>query len=378
MRNIPLFKVFMAGSAIESTGEVLKSGYIGQGPKVDEFEKLLSGYLQTHYVNTVNSGTSGLHLILHMLKDQQMVGSSEVRDEVLTTPLTCTATNFPILAHGLKIKWVDLDPETCNVDMQDLRRKVGPKTLAIMVVHWGGYPCDLKELYSIQTQCSRMYGFVPSVIEDCAHAFGAKYNGKPLGSHGNYCMFSFQAIKHLTTGDGGMITCPTDQDHKRAKLLRWYGLDRTSSADFRCEQNIQEWGYKFHMNDIAANIGIENFKHIDWILQKHRDNATFLRNSLMFFNGIKCLESKPDRVSSDWVFTIRVERRDEFMKKMKDNGIGVSRVHDRNDKHECLKDFRCPLPTTDLVCGDMTCIPCGWWMTPEDLDYVVDSIKEGW
>jgi len=378
MRNIPLFKVFMADTAAEATGEVLKSGYIGQGTKVDEFEKLLSAHLQTPYVNTVNSGTSGLHLILHMIKDQQMVGSTEVRDEVLTTPLTCTATNFPILAHGLKIKWVDLDPETCNVDMQDLRRKVGPKTLAIMVVHWGGYPCDLKELYNIQTQCSRMYGFVPPVIEDCAHAFGAKYRGKPLGSHDNYCMFSFQAIKHLTTGDGGMITCPSDQDHKRAKLLRWYGLDRTSSADFRCEQNIQEWGYKFHMNDIAASIGVENFKHIDWILSKHRENAAFLRNSLMFFNGVKCMESKQDRVSSDWVFTIRVDRRDEFMKMMKDKGIGVSRVHDRNDKHECLKEFRVPLPTTDLVCGDMTCIPCGWWMTPEDLDYVVDSIKEGW
>jgi dTDP-4-amino-4,6-dideoxygalactose transaminase len=368
----------MADTAAEATGEVLKSGYIGQGEKVDEFEKLLSGHLQTPYVNTVNSGTSGLHLILHMIKDEQMVGSTEVRDEVLTTPLTCTATNFPILSHGLKIKWVDLDPNTCNVDMQDLRRKIGPKTLAIMVVHWGGYPCDLKELYNIQTQCSRMYGFVPPVIEDCAHAFGAKYRGKPLGSHDNYCMFSFQAIKHLTTGDGGLITCPTDQAHKRAKLLRWYGLDRTSSADFRCEQNIQEWGYKFHMNDIAASIGIENFKHIDWILEKHRENATFLRNSLMFFTGIQCMESKNDRVSSDWVFTIRVDRRDEFMKMMKDKGIGVSRVHDRNDKHECLKEFRCPLPTTDLVCGDMCCIPCGWWMTTEDLDYVVDCIKEGW
>jgi dTDP-4-amino-4,6-dideoxygalactose transaminase len=378
MRNIPLFKVFMADSAAEATGQVLKSGYIGQGPKVDEFEKLLSGYLQTPYVNTVNSGTSGLHLILHMLKDQRMVGSPEVRDEVLTTPLTCTATNFPILAQDLKLKWVDLDPNTCNVDMQDLRRKISPRTLAIMVVHWGGYPCDLSELYDIQTQCSRMYGFIPPVIEDCAHAFGATYKGKPLGSHGNYCMFSFQAIKHLTTGDGGMITCPSDQEHKRAKLLRWYGLDRTSSADFRCEQNIQEWGYKFHMNDIAATIGIENFKEIDWILGQHRQNAQFLRNSLMFFNGVTCMESKDDRSSSDWVFTILVDRRDDFMKKMKDKGIGVSRVHDRNDKHSCLKEFRCPLPTTDLVCSRMCCIPCGWWMTPEDLDYVVDSIKEGW
>ena len=383
MRNIPLFKVFMADTAAEATGEVLKSGYIGQGPKVDEFERLLSDHLQTPYVNTVNSGTSGLHLILHMIKDESVKHPFDrngdwVRDEVLTTPLTCTATNFPILAHGLKIKWVDLDPKTCNVDMKDLRRKVGPKTLAIMVVHWGGYPCDLTELKSIQTQCNSMYGFTPPVIEDCAHAFGSTYKDKFLGNHGNYCMFSFQAIKHLTTGDGGMITCPTDQAHKRAKLLRWYGLDRTSSADFRCEQNIQEWGYKFQMNDIAAAIGIENHKHIDFILDKHRDNATYLRNSLQFFAGVDCLEDSPDRSSANWVFTVRVERRDDFMQMMKDKGIGVSRVHDRNDKHECLKAFRCPLPTTDLVCGDMCCIPCGWWVNEEDRDYIVDSIKGGW
>ena len=136
MKNIPLFKVYMAESAIPATSEVLKSGYIGQGPKVDEFEKELSSYLQTPYTNTVNSGTSGLHLILHMLK-RQMPGEDFIhndRVEILTTPLTCTATNFPILSHDLKIKWVDLDPKTCNVDMQDLRRKVSEKTLAIMVV----------------------------------------------------------------------------------------------------------------------------------------------------------------------------------------------------------------------------------------------------
>lgn len=362
----------MADTAASATAEVLNSGYIGQGPKVDEFERLLSGYLQTPYVNVVNSGTSGLHLALHMLKQDCE------RTEVLTTPLTCTATNFPIVANGLKIKWVDLDPTTCNVDMQDLRRKINENTLAIMVVHWGGYPCDLQELYNIQTQCCRMYGHVPPVIEDCAHAFGATYRGKALGSHGNFCMFSFQAIKHLTTGDGGAIVCPHDISHKRAKLLRWYGLDRTSSADFRCEQNIQEWGYKFHMNDIAAAIGIENFKHIDRILLQHRENAEFLRNSLVYFNGITLLEDAPDRTSSDWVFTIRVERRDDFMRKLKDKGITASRVHDRNDKHECLKEFRCILPNTDLVCADMCCIPCGWWCDHEDMDYIVDVIKEGW
>lgn len=378
MNNIPLFKVFMEDSAVEECAKVLKSGYVGQGEKVDQFEAILGDYIKTPYVNTVNSGTSGLHLILHMIKDQQTVGSTEVRDEILTTPLTCTATNFPILAHDLKIKWVDLDPKTCNVDMQDLRRKISPKTLAIMVVHWGGYPCDLDELKSIQDKCYSLYGFTPPVIEDCAHAFGSQYKGSYLGSHGNYCMFSFQAIKHLTTGDGGMIICPTEESHKRAKLLRWFGLDRTSSADFRCEQNIQEWGYKFHMNDIAASIGIENFKTVNNRILKHKFNSDYLRDQLKNTNGVTLLNSCDSVFSSSWVFTLRVENRPAFMGLMKENGIGVSQVHDRNDKHDCLKNFRCPLPVTDMVCSDMCCIPCGWWVEKEDLDFIVKIIKNGW
>jgi dTDP-4-amino-4,6-dideoxygalactose transaminase len=367
----------MAPTVMESLSAVLNSGYIGQGPKVDEFEKLISDYIGNHYVNAVNSGTSALHLALHMLRDE-CLGAG--RDEVLTTPLTCTATNFPIVANGFKIKWVDLDPLTCNLDLTDLRRKLSPKTAAIMVVHWGGYPVDLDELVSIQNECGSLYHFVPTVIEDCAHAFGSTYKGRPLGHsyYRNFCMFSFQAIKHLTTGDGGALVSPSDYYHRRAKLLRWYGLDRTSSVDFRCEQNIKEWGFKFHMNDIAATIGIENFKHIENIVSTHRDNAAFLRRELAHMNGITLLKEECNRNSSYWVFTIRVERRDDFMRKMKEHGIGVSRVHDRNDKHECLREFRSPLPNTDLVCSDMCCIPCGWWVTPEDREYIVNCIKEGW
>lgn len=363
----------MADTAPAAVSEILKSGYIGQGKKVDQFESLLSNFIQNPYVNTVNSGTSGLHLILHMIKSE--CGD---RDEVLTTPLTCTATNFPILANNFKIKWVDLDPMTCNVDLQDLYRKITTKTAAIMVVHWGGNPCDLAELERIQDKCHGMYGYIPPIIEDCAHAFGARYQGRSLGNHNNFCMFSFQAIKHLTTGDGGAITCPDDKHHRRAKLLRWYGLDRTSCADFRCEQNIEEWGYKFHMNDIAASIGIENMKHIEWIIRQHKYNSSYLKDMLQFTDGVSSLSTHKDAESSCWIHTIRVEARDQFIRKMKEHGIAASRVHDRNDKHECLKDYRTPLPNTDIVCSDMICIPCGWWMNQEDLDYIVDKINEGW
>jgi len=371
--NIPLFKVYMAEDASEALEPVLKSGYIGQGPKVEEFENCLCRYLGNPCVATVNSGTSALHLALHMVK-----GRAAGRDEVITTPLTCTATNFPIIANGFKIRWADVDPQTCNVDLQDVRRKIGPNTAAIMVVHWGGYPVDLDELSDIQDQCHELYGYRPAVIEDCAHAFGAEYKGKLLGNHGNVCMFSFQAIKHLTAGDGGCLVSPSYSEHQQTKLLRWYGLDREKSPDMRCEQNVQGWGFKFHMNDIAATIGIQNFAHISDILETHRENGKFYLESLEGIPGITLLEDKPDRASAYWIYTIRVKNRDGFIKKMNEHGIAVSKVHDRNDKHACLHEFRVALPNTDKICSDMICIPSGWWVEQEEREYIVDCIQKGW
>lgn len=361
----------MSEDVIQPVNEVLLSGYVGQGPKVDEFETILGDYFGNPHVNAVNSCTSGLHLALQMVKD-------EVRKEILTTPQTCTATNLAIVANELKIKWVDVDLNTCNLDLTDLRRKINPNTLAIMLVHWGGYPVDLDEVKDIQDQCFQLYGHRPPVIEDCAHAFGSSYKGKLLGNHGNICVFSFQAIKHLTTCDGGCIVSPDDGFHKRAKLLRWYGLDRTSSADFRCQQDIEEYGFKFHMNDLNAVIGIENFKHIESILQKHVDNAKYYYSELKDCDGVKLLENKPDRTSTSWIFTLLVDKRDDFIKWMKECGVEVSRVHDRNDKHSCLKEFKVPLPNTDLLASQMICIPCGWWVNDEDRTYIVECIKKGW
>jgi len=368
---IPLFKVFVSEDVEKSLIEVLRSGYIGQGPKVDEFEQILSNYLGNPYVNTVNSCTSGLHLALRLLNLQP-------GDEVLTTPLTCTATNVPILANGLKIKWVDVDPNTCNMDMLDLARKLTPKTKAIMLVHWGGYPVDLDEVRRIANYHKLLHGFYPQVIEDCAHAWGAIYKGKLLGNHGNICVFSFQAIKHFTTGDGGIIVCPSDGWHRRSKLMRWYGLDRSGNTDFRCEQDIDEWGYKFHMNDINATIGIHNFPHIEGLLKIHVDNGLYYDERLRDVDGVTTLECLTDRQSSYWIYTILVEDRDGFMRKMKNAGIATSRVHDRNDKHPCFKESKTLLPNLDEVCKKMVCIPCGWWVTNENREYIFETIKKGW
>jgi len=391
--TIQLFKVFMAPTAAEEVGKVLNSGYIGQGEKVEIFEKQLKETLNNDHLITLNSGTSGLHLALHLLKKPQnsinihhgvaftedyWPGIQE-GDEVLATALTCTASNFPILANGLKIKWVDVDPTTLNMDLDDLERKITAKTKAIVLVHWGGYPNDLDRLKQIQQKSKELYGFKPAIIEDGAHSFGSKYKGKFLGNHGNIVMYSLQAIKHITAIDGGILTLPHQELYNRAKLQRWYGIDRDSNKkDFRCEADIEEWGFKFHMNDVCATVGIENLKHAEFIISKHKDNAAYYDKHLQGIKGVTTLTRHTDREPAFWIYSLLVDDRDKFTEHMKKCGIVVSQVHERNDKHSCVRGARTPLPTLDKIIGKIVSIPVGWWVTDEEREYIVKCIKKGW
>lgn len=391
---IPLFKVYMNPSAKEEVGKVLDSGYIGQGEKVELFENNLREYFGNDRLVTLNSGTSGLHLAIHLLKkpskntkeawpgvayyDDYWPGILP-GDEILATALTCTASNWPILANGFNIKWVDIDPSTLNMDLNDLERKISPKTKAIIVVHWGGYPVDLDRLKQIQDKAKTLYGFKPAVIEDGAHAFGSTYKGKKLGNHGNMIMYSLQAIKHVTAIDGGILILPHEELYRRSKLLRWYGIDRDGNRkDFRCEADVPEWGFKFHMNDVCAVVGNENIKHADRIIEKHRMNACFYDRELKNVSGITLLNRHSDRESAFWIYSMLVEDRDGFYRHMKECGITVSQVHERNDKHTCVKEYKSFLPTLDKTIDKVVSIPVGWWITTEETEYIVECIKKGW
>jgi len=391
-KEIPLFMVSMSENAIERVTGVLRSGYIGQGEVVEEFEKHLKEYFNSDHILTLNSATSAEHLALHLLKQPkrsvQNFGVAfaesywpgiDAEDEILTTPLTCTATNFPILANGFKIKWVDIDPETLNMDLDDLARKITAKTRAIMVVHWGGYPNDLDRLRQIQLRAEQLFGFKPAIIEDCAHAMGSQYKDRLIGTHGNMCTFSLQAIKHITSGDGGILIVPHDDLYKRAKLLRWYGIDRMSnSRDFRCEQDIPEYGFKFHMNDINAAIGLENFKISEPAIKRHKENAAYYDEALKDIAGVTLLKRHPERESSFWIYSLLVERKDDFARYMKEKGIVTSQVHERNDIHSCVREFKTMLPNLDSIAGRLTAIPVGWWVTNEQREHIVETIKKGW
>ncbi len=372
---IRLFKVSMNTDVTEELGRVLESGYVGQGPASDLFERKLKEHFNNDYLAIVNSGTSALHLAVRAAKDTLKLDSSA---EVLCTALSCFATAVPILANDLRIKWCDVDLNTCNIDLTDVRRKLTANTQILMIVHWGGYPCDLDEIKQIKRDYYLMFGKSLIVIEDCAHCWNSYYKNTIIGNSGNYCAFSTQAIKFLTTIDGGFLISPNVYTDKKIKLLRWFGLDRDAGASFRCVQDIEEYGYKFQPNDVLSTIGLYNYDNANDNAETHKNNAKIYNSTLANVDGITLLENRDDVESSYWLYTIKVERRDDFMRALKDAGIESSQVHKRMDQHTCVKDFQCYLPNMDKLEKEMVCIPVGWWLSQEDIDKVISTIKTGW
>ena len=381
---IPLFKVFMSEKASHTVSDVLSSGYVTQGPEVEKFEDVLKEFFDNDRVVTTNSATSALHLIFHMLKEyglgENKIKIDEPEDHVLTTPLTCTATNWPIISNNINLKWVDVNPENCNMDLSDLENKLNQNTKAVVVVHWGGYPVDLERLKEIQINFEKKYGFKFVIIEDCAHAFGAKTEGQQIGNTGNISTFSFQAIKHLTSVDGGCVNFNCDEDVERAKLLRWYGIDRNENRkDFRCESDILNVGFKFHMNDVNAYIGRMNYEPVsNELLQKHIENGHYYNQNLKDIKDLELMHYSDNLDIPFWIYTIKVKNRDKFMKHMESKNIIVSRVHERNDKHTATKAYQTNLPLLESFIDEMVCIPVGWWVGENERKYILDSIKEGW
>ena len=357
---IPLFKVLMTEEATLAAREVLLSGYIGQGAKVDEFELHLQDTLESPTaLLTLNSCTSALDLSLRMCG----VGPG---DEVVTTAQTCTATNSPIVTLGATPVWADVDRDTGLIDPASVAKLITPKTKAIMAVDWAGRVCDYAAL--------RSFGL--PVIEDAAHAFMATKDGKHVTQcGGDYVCWSLQAIKHLTTIDGGILKCPADQV-ERARLLRWYGLDRTGKASsFRCSQNIQEVGFKFHMHDVSASVGLGNLNAAVMGVERHRANAAFYDRALSGLKGINVPPADPG--SAWWIYPVLVDDRPSFEAHLSDAGIATSQVHARNDKHDAFKRVAMaplPLPGLEEYSAHQVSIPVGWWVTDEERERIAHEV----
>jgi len=364
---IDLFRPFVAPEAKERVAATLtpdESGrsYLGEGPRVQEFEQAFGQLVGMPPPSlsplALNSCTSALDLACHLIG----VG---LGDEVITTPMTCTATNGVLVNRGAKIVWADVDPVSGLIDPDDVFRKVTKRTKAIMAVDWAGRSCDYSGLeLASEIDAGR---FIP-IIQDAAHNLFVDPN-----NHGDYVAWSFQAIKHLTTGDGGAILVP-DRQYERARLLRWYGLDRTSSADFRCSQNITEVGYKYHMNDIAASIGLANIPHVQELVARHRENAAWYSQALQDVPGLTSPPEDPG--SSWWLYSLLCEEPDILIRGLAERGVMASKVHRRNDEHPAFFYPNGPLPGVDHFSSRQVSIPVGWWLSDSDREQVASAVWE--
>lgn len=367
-RKVVMFYPYVNERAVELVTETLRSRWIGEGPKVRQFEEALQEKFGFPYCVALNSGTSALRLALVMAG----VGPG---DEVITPAQTCTATNTPILEQFAKPVFVGVQYWTGNPDPGDIEHRITERTKAIMVLHWAGYPCDLDEIHAI----ARKHNL--PVIEDGAHALGASYRGTPIGATSDFTMFSFQAIKQLTTGDGGLLTMQTQEHYDEARRRRWFGIDRRNRRkrlDGYAFWDQAELGFKYHMNDIAASIGLGNLEDIDWILTRRHFIASWYHSALSTVPGVHLFERKDDRRSGNWLFTMHVERRDDFCRAMQGRGVEVSVCHIRNDVHTIFGPRRDDLPSLDRYEHTHISIPLHNQLTNEDVEYVIKSIEEGW
>lgn len=372
---IPLFSVHMPRAVDKPLLETLHSGYIGQGPKVAEFEEKLGTFIGFKNIVTTSSGTSALQLALRILRIGAANGGS-AEDEVITTPMTCTATNIPILAAGAKLVWADIHPNTGLIDELDVERKITNKTRAIFCVHWGGTPCNL----SILRQISDHYQLY--LVEDAAHAFGALEIGtdRKIGNQtADITMFSFQAIKHVTTVDGGALSIRDTELYHRARLERWYGIDRDGDRkDSRIEEDIVDWGLKWHMNDVAAVIGIEQLNYINGVLTEHRVNAKLYYDTIDKERFIPAFDSNALSYSAFWLFTILLQNasdRKAFSDFARAQGVHVSQAHARNDTHSIFKPFvKGQLPGVNEFNSRMICIPVHWKLSEVDKNNILSML----
>jgi perosamine synthetase len=367
--NIVLFYPHVSEKAKKSVMETLDSRWIGQGPKVKLFEENFSKKFGSNSpAIAVGSGTDALHL-------SYMLAGLKPGDEVIAPVFTCTATNIPFLYMGVKIKFADIDVDTMNIDTNHLRQLMTSKVKAIVCVHYGGLPCDMDELKCIADEWG-----IP-IIEDAAHAVGAKYKGVDIGSISDFTMFSFQAIKHITTGDGGMVVIKDKELVDKAERLRWFGIDRKAKQAGIWENDITEIGYKYQMTDIAAAMGIVSLAEFDEQSKLRKTLFRTYSEELANCDRLRVVGNGfTDREHAAWLFTVIVEDRYKLQEKLRDNKIESNQVHFRNDRYSIFKEFTDgkKFPNMDKVEDDYLVLPLHTKMTVKDVRKVCSVIKSGW
>ena len=365
---LPMFSTFVHPSAAQRVCNVLASTYLSEGKLVQEFEARLSAELGMRHPAALNSGTSALHLALE-------VAGIGAGDEVILAPQTFIASALTVVQVGARPVFADIQYDTGNIDPADIEHRITPRTKAIMAVHWGGYPCDLTEIQAIADR----HGLV--VIEDAAHSPGATYQGQAIGSISDFTCFSFQAIKHLTTGDGGALCARSPELAREVFRRRWFGIDRASSPVNELgerEYDLTDVGYKYHLSDYAAALGLANLDGFAGRMTARRARVQQYRDGLRRVPGLTHFVHQPDRESAHWLFGFHVENRLGFIRALRARGVAASVVHDGIDHNALFGGKRPDLTQQRRFDETQIHIPLHDALTAEQAAYIVDIIKQGW
>ncbi|MBI1624172.1 DegT/DnrJ/EryC1/StrS family aminotransferase [Comamonas suwonensis] len=360
---LPLVKVGLPPSEqlMPSLERVLYSGQIAEGEQVYEFEERFSKHFGLSHVLAMSSGTAALHAALTL-------SGVSPGDEVISTPMTAEPTNTSILYCGAKVVWADVDPVSGNIDPNSILEKITSKTKAIIVVHYAGYPVRLAEIREIADR----HGI--SLIEDCAHALGAKYDGNSVGLIGDFSIFSFQAIKHMPMVDGGVLICKEERHMRPAKKFRWFGMLKGVP---RTEVDITSIGYKYNMNNVVATIGLSQLQVIDARINAFKENGKYFDHELAKIPGLDFAKCDEKGESSYWLYTMLSDTSDEIEKSLAGAGIHASKLHRPNNFHSIFSQSETSLPGLEKFYQRLLHIPCGWWVSAEDRNHIVNALRKG-
>ena len=370
---LPFAKPTLDEETYREVEAVLKSGWLTTGPRVVQFEKDLSAYFGGRQVRCVSSATAGLQLALLAL-------DLKPGDEVITTPLTFVATLNTIVQAGGKPVLIDIDPTTRNMNTALLQKAITPRTRAIMPVHFAGLPVDLDAVYDIAKKHKLR------VIEDCAHAIGAEYKGKKIGSFGDIQVMSFHPNKNMTTGEGGAVVTDDKDVLQSIERLRFHGIDREAFNRFS-KTGSQHYdvvvpGFKYNMMDIQAAIGLHQLPKLDGFIVARTQMMEEYRQR---FSGLMNVMTLPESPSYPhrhaWhLLTVLVPERDAFVEEMKKRNIGIgmhyTATHLFTYYRETFGFKEGDFPHAEHVGAHICSLPLFPTMTKSDLDRVVDAVRE--
>lgn len=357
---IPIAKPFIGDEEINEVESVLKSGFIAQGPKVAEFEEKFANYIGTSHAVATSSGTTALHVAL-------LCAGIGKDDEVITTPFSFAATSNSILYAGAKPVFVDIEPETYNINPELIEEAITDNTKAIMPVHIYGQPADMGPINKIAKNHDL------KVIEDAAQAHGAVYKGINVGLLGDIACFSFYPTKNITTGEGGMITTDNSEFDHDARVLRAHGESE------RYQHVVL--GYNFRMTDIAAAIGVVQLKRLDGFNEKRIENAEYLTEHVRYIDGIEppFVQDGVKHVFHQYTIRIGNGKRDELRDFLNKEGIGTGIHYPKPIYRQKLYEdlgFTANCLEAEKAADEVLSIPVNPALSAEDLGKIVSVLED--